>query len=148
MRNPEIRNPASNSGKLFRRRFRVPFPLYERLYQMCIEMGFEENVVDAFGRAGVPLQLKLLGVLRILGRATCVDGISELTLASEETHRVFFREFCKKFAATYYKQFVSAPTSVEEMKKVSSVYERLGFPGCVGSVDLSNTTLHCRRNAS
>ena len=134
MRDPDIRDPTSAAGKLFRRRFRVPYPLYQRLYQMCLEIGFEEKK-DAAGRPGVPLQLKLLGVLRVLGRATCFDGISELTLADEETHRVFFHEFCQKFARKFYSEYVYPPTSMEEMKKVSSVYERLGFPGCIGSVD-------------
>ena len=138
IRDPDIRDPAAPAGKLFWRRFRVPYPRYEKLFQMRLDMGFKSESKDAFGRLGVPLQLKLLGILRVLGRATCFDGISELTMAHEETHRVFFHECCEKFASIYYQQYVYPPTTMEEMKKVSSVYERLGFPGYIGSVDCVN----------
>jgi hypothetical protein len=39
---------------------------------------------------GIPLELQTLAVLRVLGRATCLDGIEELTGGSAEAHRVFF----------------------------------------------------------
>lgn len=54
---------------------------------MAEDLGFEKRPVDCCGRAGVPLELKLLGVLRLLGRGTCFDGIEELTMGSAEVHR-------------------------------------------------------------
>ena len=36
------------------------------------------------GRPAIPLALKLLGALRVLGRASCFDDIAELTHTSEE----------------------------------------------------------------
>ncbi len=62
------------------------------------ESRFDFNGLDICGRPVVPLSLKVLGTLRVLGRATCFDGISELSNVSEETHRIFFHKFTRLFA--------------------------------------------------
>jgi Na+-translocating ferredoxin:NAD+ oxidoreductase RnfE subunit len=72
-------------------------PLQE-LVEMAISLGFKRLPISCFGFEGVPLELQVLGVLRVLGRGTCFDGIAELTGASEESHRRFFHSFCSKFA--------------------------------------------------
>lgn len=43
---------------------------------------------DACGLAAHPLELKILGGLRVLGRASCFDCIEELNGISEEVNRV------------------------------------------------------------
>lgn len=43
-------------------------------------MWHEKDDADVAGRARIPTELKLLGVLRILGRSTCFDGIFELSI--------------------------------------------------------------------
>jgi hypothetical protein len=55
------------------------------------------NPFDAAGRARIPTELKLLGVLRILGRATCFDGIEELSGISVPTMQTFFHSFTAWF---------------------------------------------------
>lgn len=70
LQDPRIKDPKSDEGKLFRRRFRVPFPVFERLTQIAVELGFPLRPRGANGRLGVPLKLKVLGVLRVLGRGT------------------------------------------------------------------------------
>lgn len=84
--------------------------------------------------------MQLLGVLRVLGRATCFDGIEELTEGSAEIHRTFFHDFCKRFACRYFEEYVHPPRTVEELRKMTSVYDRQGLTGAVGSVDC----VHCR----
>ena len=74
----EIQDPNSRLAKLFRRRFRVPYPLFQALLNMTIDLGFKDYGVDITGRSCVPLGSKLLGVLRVLGRSVCFDGIAEL----------------------------------------------------------------------
>ncbi len=87
------------------------------------------------GRAGLPLELKLLGLLRVLGRGTCFDGIEEITLGSAEAHRAFFHRFNKLFAERFYDKYVYAPRTAEEIRKTMGIYERLGLPGAIGSTD-------------
>lgn len=135
LNNPLTRDPITREGKLFRRRFRVPFVLFRKLYDMCLEMGYNEYTIDVSGRVGGPLSLKLLGVLRFLGRGVCFDGISELSYLSEETHRTFFHTFCKDFSTRYLDVYCSPPKTAEEIAKFTGIYNRLGFPGCIGSTD-------------
>ena len=93
----QCEDPSSKAGKLFRRRFRVPYPIFANIVTITREKAwFREH--DGIGRPSCPLELKILGVLRILGRGMCFDGISELTNIGEEAIRVFFHSFCAKFS--------------------------------------------------
>lgn len=101
LQDPFVRDPSTHQGKIFRRRFRVPFPAYEHLLGKALELGFQQLPVSAAGIEGVPLELQILRVLRVLGRGTCFDGIEELTGGSAECHRVFSHKFCELFARRY-----------------------------------------------
>lgn len=93
--NDEVKDPFSSKGRLFRNRFRVPFSLFLKLVEMAEELGFEKRPKDCCGRSSIPLELKILGTLRVLGRATCFDGIQELTGGSREVHRGFSMNFVR-----------------------------------------------------
>ena len=56
------------------------------------------NAYDATGRAGVPLELKVLGYLRVLGRGWYFDDVAESTGMSEETARVSFHHIAAEVA--------------------------------------------------
>ena len=62
----------------------------------------------------VPTSLKLLGVLRILGRGICLDGMEELTEMSESTIWRFFHQFFAWFTDVIYPKFVSLPKTRQE----------------------------------
>ena len=132
---PLLAHPESGVSKKFRLRFRVPYPVFVDLLEKTRDLGFEYQPVNCARTAGVPLQLKLLGVLRVLGRGTCFDGIEEVTFASEEVHRSFFHQFTKRFVERYDDEYVYQPETHEEIRKISSVYERMGIPGALGSTD-------------
>ena len=133
---PRTRDPTDRKGGvLFRTRFRVPFPLYGRLVEMTRSNGWFSERPDAVGQRCAPLELKILGVLRVLGRGYCFDGIEELSYISAEVNRVFFHNWCNKFAKRYYKIYCNPPETPEEIAKTMAVYDRLGFPGCIGSTD-------------
>lgn len=71
--------PGTKPAKLFRLRFRVPYSLFLKLVEWTREW-YEIDETYAVGKPCVPLELKVLsGVLRILGRSTCLDGINELS---------------------------------------------------------------------
>ena len=105
-------DPSSKDGKLFRRRFRIPYPLFLEIVEVVrIKNWFPE--VDCTGAPSAPLELKILGVLRVLGRGMCFDGIQELTNIDEETVRRFFHVFCERFAVEFF--------------AVGSLYERFAL---------------------
>ena len=81
LNNPEIQDPASREGKLFRRRFRVPYEIFGSIMQWASD-AFPTSSKDVADRDVFPLQLKGLGVLNLLG---CFSGIG----CSEETVRLW-----------------------------------------------------------
>ena len=90
---------------------------------------------DCSGRLGAPLELKILAVLRVLGRGYCFDGVEELSFISAEVLRIFFHSFCGLYAEEYFSIFCKPPTTEKEIRETTDVYGRLGLPGCIGSTD-------------
>ena len=60
---PNVNNPRSKEGRMFRRRFRLPFPAFKLLLQLCKDY----NIFDLKYETKPPIEAKLLGCLRILG---------------------------------------------------------------------------------
>ncbi|CAM9952497.1 unnamed protein product, partial [Discosporangium mesarthrocarpum] len=78
----------------------------------------------------------VLAVLQILGRRNCFDDIGMVSGIHESTVQAFFHTFCKNFAKEVYKTWISAPED-QDLKEVTATYARLGFPGAVGSCDVT-----------
>lgn len=134
--NERIKDPADRKGgKLFRLRFRVPYPLFEKMVEMTRESGWFTEAPNCTGIPGAPLELKILAVLRVLGRGYCFDGVEELSLISAESLRVFFRKFVLLFSQEYFSKYCGHPKTPEEIQKVMGVFTQLGLPGCIGSTD-------------
>ena len=131
-----IKDEGSFLGKKFRRRFRVPYCLFEDICRDIMMEGFyRHGKSDASGSEAVQIELLVLGSLRIMGSGCTFDAIEELTNVSEETHRVFFHnKFCA-WGDRVFPQHVHQPKTEEEIKNVLALYERIGLPGCGGSVD-------------
>lgn len=130
-------DPTTAKYQLFRLRFRVPYELFVRILEDIRNSDppmFKETR-DAAGRESHPLELKLLGALRVLGRAHTFDDLEEVTFISKDRHRVFFKEFVEKFAEFYYPKVVKAPETEEEIRACMMEYTASGFPGAIGSTD-------------
>jgi hypothetical protein len=129
---------TSRDGKLFRRRFRVPWDVFVDLLQKCKESRLfgEKSLesVDCCGCSICPYAIKLLGVLRILGRNWCCDDVTEATGMGETTVRRGFLDFCANFVDKYYDAYVYRPEG-EKLKNKMNIYSRMGLPGCIGSTD-------------
>ena len=95
-RKDELNDPTTDLSKKFRLRFRVPYPIFVRILSWTKEWH-EHNSSDAARRMRIPTELKLLGVLRVLGRGTCFDGIEELSSIATNTMSTFFHAFTKWF---------------------------------------------------
>ena len=130
-----IMNDDSWLGKKFRRRFRVPYSVFK---EICLDIDLvlgERAMHDRAGHETVPVSLLVLGSLRVIGSGCTFDAIEELTNVAEETHRIFFHEqFCnwgERVSPTHIKM----PCDAESLRHVLGLYERLGHPGCTGSID-------------
>ena len=136
LNNPRFKDPNDRKGgQLFRRRFRVPFPVFTEILRLTRANGWFSEGRDAIGTLASPLDLKILSVLRVLGRGYCFDGVEELCFISAEVLRTFFHKFCALFSAKYFSIYCAPPSSEDEIKHTTGVYARMGLPGCIGSTD-------------
>ena len=64
--NPRCKNPFDKKGGiLFKRRFRLSYPMFQQIVDMTRENRWFSEAPDCAGRRGAPLELKILGVLRV-----------------------------------------------------------------------------------
>ena len=94
MRRPGVKDPTHRDGQLFRKRFRLPYPIYVKIMALIEKHAdFLLEDTNAAGQASAPLYLKVLSALRVLGRGECFDTCEELTDISSPTLRHFFHKF-------------------------------------------------------
>lgn len=129
----QLRDPASPQAKVFRRRFRAPYRL-ALLYSDWTKEAFGSKAPIA-NQPAVPMELKVLGVLRILGRGCTTDDVKELSFISETCMSAFFHRFCEWGRVVMFPKWVTWPTSKEEIAKAMGPYCALGFDGAMGSTD-------------
>ena len=133
---PDVKDPLSRKGRLFRRRFRVPFPVFAWICTKCTHHNIFEVKREA--SVEVPIPIKVMICLRILGRGDCCDSISEFCGVSETHIRTIFLLFVKNFRNHLEKELIYAPHG-QELEEIMRDYDMLGLPGTVGSVDVT----HC-----
>ena len=80
---------------------------------------------------------KLLGRLRILGRGAHCDDVAEILSCGKTTVNDMFKSFVKNNSEAYYAVHVYVPEG-EELDQVEVDYAKMGFPGCVGSMDVTH----------
>lgn len=80
---------------------------------------------------------KVLACLQILGRGNCFDDIPTMSFMSEQTIQYVFHEFTERFAHDFYPKHVLFPEG-EYRKEVMAEYADVGFPGCIGSTDVTH----------
>ena len=81
--------------------------------------------------------LQILAALHILGRGSCLDDISQLSLMSKQMAAVTFHKFCRNFAEDLYEEHIYLPTGAYQ-DKVMDEYHKLGFTGAIGSTDVTH----------
>ena len=113
IRNPLVKFPDNRHGKLFRRRFRLPFQLFEILVKICAEKNIFE--VKDLSRVKIPIEIKLLCCLRVLGRDDCFDAIEEMSDVPEKTVWWFFKTFLINFPKELLHEVVRPPKEGEEL---------------------------------
>jgi hypothetical protein len=135
-----INDPTHRDGKRFQRRFGVTYKIFFEVSEAAKDwtLASEDGVVywkadpgatDAFGKPTVPLNLKILGVFRMLSKGVAFDAISELAGLHESTMHAFFHPFIRKFNDVYKAKWISGPATAEEAEQDMAIYARLGMPG-------------------
>lgn len=79
----------------------------------------------------------MLACLQILSRGNVFADIYHMSFISVQTVATTFHRFCMYFAAEMYDEHIYLPTG-EDLRKVMEQYARIGFPGAVGSTDVTH----------
>jgi hypothetical protein len=127
-------------AEFFKNRFRIPFQLYLILVNICREHNIFE--VKNYLRTKIPVEIKSLCCLRVLGREHCFDAIEEYSNVPEKTVWWFFKIFLRNFVSCLKDQVVRPPAEGIELSRVMQVYTKMGFPGAIGSVDATHIRWH------
>jgi hypothetical protein len=101
--------PDSIDGRYFRRRFRIPYKMFQALIQVMLADDWFPGDFEAdgsgkcckLGRKGASLQVKVLSVLRVLGRGVCFDELYDGSGLSESVTSTFFHQFVAMFSERY-----------------------------------------------
>jgi hypothetical protein len=128
-------NPYSRIQAEFRADFRVPFTLFEQIFVECKEARI---FTTGYKKPMIPDEFKVLTVLRILGRNYVAASVKEiLGCCGMSSINDWFKLFCKRYSDAYYTKYVYLPTGAA-LNEVEKVYRWMGFPGCVGSMDVTH----------
>ena len=129
---PNINNPNSKVGKLFKVRFRIPFFLFQLyLVPQCEKKNVFKIQNPEFTR--VPIQFKILMSLRILGRGNTYDDINDMSSIPNSSVARYFIQFCTGLASLFYEDVIEA-AQASFLDRLAH-YAALGLPGGMGSVD-------------
>ena len=96
---------TSKALMVFRRNFRLPYAQFlDFVREAKARKWFPERWgrPNCTGKEGSPLELLILGSLRYLGRGWTFSDCEEQTAISEEVHRVFFHDFVKVAARSFF----------------------------------------------
>ena len=99
------------------------------------------NIFEETRCGKIAVEFKIMIGLRILGRDNCADDISEFLNIGESSITPIFKQFIHGCVKYLYSRYVYIPER-EEMQQVRKVYERLGLPGCIGSMDCTHIFWH------
>jgi hypothetical protein len=125
--------------KEFRGRYRVPYTVYTELLWECKLNGLgvsANKCCPSF--ACIPLEVKVLTALRILGRGMTRYDDMDHTKMGATSIRIFFRDFCEMMSAKLREKWIYLPKDEAEVRECMAPYEAAGFPGCWGSADCTH----------
>jgi hypothetical protein len=138
IRHPDVRDPASAVYAKFRRKFRLPMPLVDKLLKRAqTNPAWKDKPPGpghGRGHARKPLILKLLSVLRHLAKGHDPDTLEDAASISASTIKKFIPEFLSWFQDTFYAELVRLPEG-DELRASLSTYARLGVPGAYCEAD-------------
>jgi len=132
---PDVNNPRKKMGKEFRRKFRLPFPLFQHLVALCREHG----IFGQIKMSKIPIEAKVLIGLRVLGSGAHTSILADCTslFVGQSTIASIVHEFVAGVTEHLFPIYVRFPTG-EELKPLMEVYSRLGLPGACGSIDCTH----------
>jgi hypothetical protein len=123
-------DPEGKLARMFRRRFRVPPWLFFNVLVPECKPIFDVHFTY------IPIEIKVMIALRILGRDACADDCAELSFVHESTANRIFHKFITEYPKLHYEKYVYFPDpGTKEHTDAKEAYRKLGFPGQAYSID-------------
>lgn len=124
------------SDKMFRQRFRMTKPLFERILN---ELQQHDNYFvqkhDATGAPSLSGIQKMTASLRMLAYGTPADSIDEYVKIGKSTAIESLKKFCRGVVDIFKSEYLRSPNAAD-IARLLRVAEDRGFPGMLGSLDI------------
>ena len=140
LHDPQAYTETSAVGKAFRKDFRVPKVLFDRLLQEVNQIPALKEKPPGRGNGRgmhtVPNIMKLAAILYMMGNGTNFRTVDLISCVSEGALLKFAHTWWENCAdGPLFKRHVSLPKTQAELQRDMEVYRRLGCPGAMGSKD-------------
>ena len=122
LQNPLLLIPDSYSAREFQRRYRLPYPLFLQLVDECKEVNIFDMSNPYSTNLKIPIELKILIALRMLGRDLCCDDIFEMSLVPISSCNKFYKQFIKGITEKLYSRYVYLPEG-NELNNIQRMYQ-------------------------
>ncbi|CAB1103804.1 unnamed protein product [Ectocarpus sp. CCAP 1310/34] len=132
-----LADPTTKDARLFRRRFRMPYPIFLELVKEIKSAGWKGFTTDATDLGGRGTRPCIPVELKVLGRGNFFDDIPQLSFISEQTIQRVFHEFTQRFALEFFPKHVKFPQGAH-LEEILREYKDVGFGGCAGSMDCTH----------
>ena len=136
--------PPPDDYPAFYERFAEQFLLTVDMWKHLVSearrtASFPKRDVMSYGHGGYlcrsPLDIMVLGALRVLAKGWGFAEVQECTFISAEVHRVFFREFTAYCSRVLFPMHVYHPKNTGGFRDKSHEFGMAGFPNCVHDSD-------------
>ena len=89
------------------RRFRFPYIAFK---EILLPLVVRNNIFNIQRQSYIPVEFKVLIALRMLGRGSVADDMSEMSKVGASTCYAIFHTFVTNFSAAFYDAYVSMPS--------------------------------------
>ena len=130
----------SHAAREFRKDFRMPRPLFDKLYDHIQTVDTLKDKPEGRGHGRgpprVPAFMKLMASLYLIGHGCDFHTVFRISHVHENTLRPWFHQFLTHVAhGPFFDEWVHGPRTKQELQAILDVYEKVGFPGAMGSCD-------------
>ena len=119
----------------FERRFRCPRSVFNRVHDAIMRVDPFIHKRDCTGKWGVYPLVKLVGCFRYISYGDAFDRDDENLHIGQSTLSHYCKAFAKLVKQKFGARYLNRVPTAAERKDISTVMERKGFPGCLGSWD-------------
>eukprot|EP00168_Porphyra_purpurea_P017358 TRINITY_DN5974_c0_g1_i4.p3 TRINITY_DN5974_c0_g1~~TRINITY_DN5974_c0_g1_i4.p3 ORF type:complete len:207 (-),score=25.58 TRINITY_DN5974_c0_g1_i4:962-1582(-) len=121
----------------FERRFRMPRPVFNRLFRAIHDQPYRRSSINATGRPQAHAIQKVSGALRVLGYGEPFDLPDEYCRLSRSTIDEATRRLMEFIVTKWESSYLRRPTD-EELHHILTRNAACGLPGCMGSIDCTH----------